>query len=211
MFAAIQDDNEKLKSVYRKIMQQVLFWVSSTLFFLGIMATPLFRLLFSEKWLPAVPYFQILCLAGILYPLHAYNLNILNVKGRSDLFFRLEIVKKIMITVGLFCALPFGIYGLLYMQVIFSLLAFFVNTFYSGKFINYPAWEQLKDIFPVVFLAFTVGVALWLFNWLLLVSIKGDFWKLLISATFYFSIYLGTAFLIKMAPLMEFKQIILKK
>ena len=77
---------------------------------MGVLATPLFRFLFTEKWLPAVPYFQILCLAGILYPLHSYNLNILNVKGRSDLFLKLEIIKKVLVVLTMIMITSFWNY-----------------------------------------------------------------------------------------------------
>src|SRR6185312_8789997 len=80
LFASIQNDNERLKKAHKQIMQMVIFIIAPVLVIMGVLAEPLFRFLFTEKWLPAVPYFQILCLTGILYPLHAYNLNILNIK-----------------------------------------------------------------------------------------------------------------------------------
>jgi O-antigen/teichoic acid export membrane protein len=157
LFAQIKDDNQRLKRVYKKIMQMIIFLLAPTLIILGVLAEPLFRFLFTEKWLPAVPYFQILVITGILYPIHAYNLNIINVKGRSDLFLKLEIIKKAMIVVVVGIAFRYGIYGLLYSSVITSILAFFINTHYSGKFIAYTAWEQIKDIMPILLLATFVG------------------------------------------------------
>ena len=156
LFAEIKNDDVRLKSVYKKIMQLVLFLIAPLLLILAALAEPLFRFLFTEKWLPAVPYFQILCWNGILYPIHSYNLNILTVKGRSDLFLKLEIIKKIMVVLVLLVSFQFGIYGLLYGAVFTSVLAFFINTHYSGKFINYKAWEQIKDILPLIFIAFIV-------------------------------------------------------
>src|SRR5690606_1875169 len=102
-------------------------------------------------WLPAVPYFQLLCISGILYPLQSYNLNILNVKGRSDLFLKIELIKKLLTIVGVFCVVIFGIYGLLYFRVVTSFISFFINSQYSGKMINYPSLEQIKDISPILF------------------------------------------------------------
>src|SRR5690606_1269901 len=113
-----------LRNTYRRLMQQVLYWVTPALTLGVVLAVPLFRLILTEKWLPAVPYFRILCIVGLLYPIQAYNLNILNVKGRSDLFLRLEIIKKLVITIGIILVIPFGIYGLLYFQVINSLVAY---------------------------------------------------------------------------------------
>jgi O-antigen/teichoic acid export membrane protein len=157
LFAQIKDDNQRLKRVYKKIMQMIIFLLAPTLIILGVLAEPLFRFLFTEKWLPAVPYFQILVVTAILTPLHSYNLNILKIKGRSDLFLKLEIIKKAMIVVVVGIAFRYGIYGLLYSSVITSILAFFINTHYSGKFIAYTAWEQIKDIMPILLLATFVG------------------------------------------------------
>ena len=157
LFATIQNDDVRLKMVYKKIMQMVLFLVTPTLILMAVLAEPLFRFLLTEKWLPAVPYFQILCFNGILYPIHSYNLQILIVKGRSDLFLKLEIIKKILIVVLIICSIPFGIYGLLYGSVVGSVLCFFINTHYSGKFLNYTAWQQTKDILPIIIVSILVG------------------------------------------------------
>src|SRR5690606_40163512 len=81
MFSEIQDDNEKLRMVYRKVMQQVMFWITPMLTFGFVAAEPLFRFILTEKWLPAVPYFQIICIVGLFYPIQAYNLTVLKVKG----------------------------------------------------------------------------------------------------------------------------------
>jgi O-antigen/teichoic acid export membrane protein len=95
LFLSINDNDAKLKSVYQTLMQQVLFWNAPILIFMAVIGAPLFTFLFTEKWLSAVPYFQILCLSGVMYPLHSYNLNILKVKGRSDLILKIEIIKKL--------------------------------------------------------------------------------------------------------------------
>jgi O-antigen/teichoic acid export membrane protein len=78
------------------------------------LAKPLFLILFGDIWLPAVPFFQVLCFTGILYPIHSYNLNILNVFGRSDLFLRLEIIKKFQVLVLIGVAFQFGVLGLIF-------------------------------------------------------------------------------------------------
>lgn len=164
LFAEIKNDDVRLKSVYKQIMKMVIFVIAPILVLLGVLAEPLFVLLFTDKWLPGVPYFQILCFAGVLYPLHAYNLNILSVKGRSDLFLRLEVIKKVLLTVILAASFSFGIYGLLWGQVLFSCLAFFINTHYSGKFLKYSSWEQLRDIIPILVLSAAMGTLVYFVN-----------------------------------------------
>lgn len=203
LFAQIKDDNLRLKSIYKKIMQLIIFIVAPTLIVLGILAEPLFRFLFTEKWLPAVPYFQILIFSGILYPIHAFNLNILQVKGRSDLFLKLEVIKKVITVIVLIIAFQFGIYGLLFGSVLISLLAFFVNTHYSGKFINYTAWEQAKDILPILALALVVGALVYIIDYKSAIFVKYDFIRLLIGGFIAFVFYIPLAYLFKMNYLLE--------
>src|SRR5690606_719797 len=112
LFSSIQNDDGRLRNAYQKVIQQVLFLLAPTMVLLIVLAEPLFLLVLTEKWLPAVPYFQLLCISGIFHPISAYNLNILNVKGRSDLFLRLELIKKGITVIGIIAAIPLGIYGL---------------------------------------------------------------------------------------------------
>lgn len=212
MFSQVQNDNEKLRNTYRRLMQQVLYWVTPALTLGVVLAVPLFRLILTEKWLPAVPYFRILCIVGLLYPIQAYNLNILNVKGRSDLFLRLEIIKKLVITIGIILVIPFGIYGLLYFQVINSLVAYGINTHYSGRFIDYPAISQLRDILPVIIQAILPGVLLYLLIYLLL---QGNQWpdvtQILAILISYLLIYFGLSHWLKTAPYIDFKNLVVNR
>lgn len=153
LFTEIQDDNARLKKVYKVLMESILFSISPVLIFTAVLAEPIFRFIFTEKWLPAVPYFQILCFTGILYPVHAYNLNVLKVKGRSDLFLKLTMIKKILTLGVILFTIQFGIYGLLYAQVFLSVFGFIINAHYTNKFIGYSALDQVKDISPIVLTA----------------------------------------------------------
>ena len=211
LFAAIKDDDVRLKSVYKQIMRMVTFLMAPTLIIMGVLATPLFRFVFTEKWLPAVPYFQILCISGILYPLHVFNLNVLNVKGRSDLFLKLEIIKKIFLVLTISLSLPFGIYGLLWGIVLFSIIALFVNTHYSGKFIHYSAFQQIKDVLPILILgvvagAITLGVDLLFQRWHL-----HDLVRITIGGLAGVIFFWGIAILLKFHAIQDMKTIILKK
>ncbi|MCH4823784.1 lipopolysaccharide biosynthesis protein [Gramella lutea] len=164
LFVSIQNDDKRLKRVYKQIMQMVVYVVSPFLIYLAILAEPVFRFLFTEKWLPAVPYFQILCVTGLIYPLHSYNLDILNVKGRSDLFLKIEIMKKLLILISLVITVPMGIKEILYGQVIISIIAFFINAGYTGKFIGYNAFDQLKDVIPLYLFSCAIGVAVFILD-----------------------------------------------
>lgn len=203
LFSSIQNDNLRLKSVYKRIMKMIIFMVVPILVFMAILAEPLFRFLFTEKWLPAVPYFQILCFNGILYPIHSYNLQILNVKGRSDLFLKLEVIKKILVVVVILISFNFGIYGLLYGSVFTSIVSFFINTHYSGKFLNYSAWEQTKDLLPIIMIGFTSGVIIYFFDQILVNYLFLDIGRLFFGVIVGLLLYGIVSYFFKISSLNE--------
>lgn len=211
LFSAMQHDEVRLKSAYKKIMQMLIYLVAPILLIMAFLAEPLFRFLFTEKWLPAVPYFQILCINGLLYPIHSYNLIILKVKGRTDLFLKLEIVKKIIITIVIVISMQFGIYGLLYGSVISSVLCFFVNTHYSGKFLDYPAISQIVDIVPMLFLGLLAGLVAFAVDFVLTKYNAVDFVRLLMSSSLATLFYIVISQLFKISSYSELKLILLKK
>lgn len=210
LFAAIQDDDVRLKAVYKRIIKMVIFLVAPILVFMAVVAEPLFRFLLTEKWLPAVPYFQILCVAGILYPVHAYNLNILQVKGRSDLYLKLEMVKKVIVIVVILITIQFGIYGLLWGQIFLSIAAFFINTYFTGKYLNYTSWEQALDLIPTIGIAFFAGAIMLLLDYFV-ISHLSDFLRIFICSSIGTILYLGFAKIIKEDSLGEVIAIIKRK
>lgn len=145
LFANIKED-EKLRVTYRITMKLVLFVVLPAMLILIIIAKEGFLLLFGEKWLPAVPYFQILAIASIIRPISSYNLNILKVKGRSDLFLKVEVLKKVIGVIVIAISLPFGIMGLVYSLTGVSFLFTAINMVFCGKLINYSIFSQIKDL-----------------------------------------------------------------
>lgn len=211
LFSKIKDDDIKLKNAYKKIMQMSVFIMAPVLLLMSALAEPLFRFLLTEKWLPAVPYFQILCFNGILYPVNSFNLNMLNVKGRSDLYLKLEILKKILATVIITISFQWGIYGLLYGYLFLSIVGLLFNAHYSGKFINYSTWEQLKDIFPTIFIAFFSALIVWYIDSYLESFRVRDILRLLISSLLGVFIYLSIAFLFKLNSLKESRLILFSK
>ena len=211
MFTKIAHDHEQLVNIYRKVMLQVLFWMAPSLVALSVIAEPLFRLMLTDKWLPAVPYFQILCIAGIMYPIHAYNLNILKVKGHSDLFLRLEIIKKLLCIIGILCAFPFGIYGLLYLQLFFSFSSFYINSIYTVRFINYPFVKQVEDVLPTLFVSGFVGISCYFLDKLLVTMDCNDLLRIIFIGFSYFSGYFALGYLIKLSAIIDFKDLVLTR
>ncbi len=148
LLASLQDDKERISAVYKKLMGLTFFITAPLMLGAAAVARPLFLLVLGEQWVEAVPYFQILCLAGMFYPIHAFNLNVFKVYGRSDLFLRLEVIKKMIITIALIIGFQFGIIGLVWSSVISNYLALFVNTYYSAGMINYSSQRQFLDMLP---------------------------------------------------------------
>lgn len=211
LFATIKNDDERLRRVYRELMLMVIFVIAPVLIIMGVLAEPLFRFLFTAKWVPAVPYFQILCLSAILYPIHSYNLNILKVKGRSDLFLKLEIIKKITIVITLGVSIRYGIMGLIWGQLFTSIIAFFTNTYYTGKFLNYKSFQQFIDILPILLLAFTVGGCIWFVDNIMNINQLSDFSRLFLLGIGGSGLYITLAYICKMDSINNIKRIITKK
>ena len=128
---------------------------------LAVVAKPLVLVLLTAKWLPCVPYLQLLCAVGLLYPLHAINLNVLIAQGRSDLFLRLEILKKMIVIVAIAITYRWGIAALIYGQIGTSFLAYYMNAYYTRKLIGYSLIEQVRDLLPALILASFMGAGVY--------------------------------------------------
>ncbi len=151
--STIQDDDIRLKAGYRKIIQVTTFTFFPVITMTAALAEPMFLALFTEKWLPAVPYLQLMCIAGLIYPLQAISINVLKVKGRSDIYLRLGILEKINIAIILIISAQFGVIGILVGQIISSIISYIPHSYYSGKLINYPVTEQIRDVLPGFYLS----------------------------------------------------------
>lgn len=157
ILSSIQDDNERLASVYRKYIRLASFIIFPLMIGLAVLAKPLIILLLTEKWLGIVILLQILCLDWMLDHLSIINLNLLYVKGRSDWALRLEIRKKIIATTILFISIPFGIAGMCWGRVIYALIATYMNTRYTKSLIGLSFATQIKDILPSLIIAILMG------------------------------------------------------
>lgn len=162
VLSSIQDNEQRLKEAYRKVIKFAAFIIFPVMMGLAAVGEPLVELVFGEQWLPMVLYFQLLCFAGMLYPIHAINLNILQVKGRSDLFLYLEIIKKVLLSVLIVIAvvLGTGITGLIFAAILSSYIALVINIHFCAKEIHAKKSEQYRDLLPAYLLAVSVGGAM---------------------------------------------------
>ena len=158
VLATLQNDKTALESGYRRLIRSIMFITFILMIDMAAVAETLIVSLIGCKWLPSVVYLQMLCFAEMLYPLHALNLNMLNVQGRSDLFLKLEIIKKIIampvIMAGIFCGIKAMIGGM----IILSFIAYYLNSYYSGRLIDYPMKEQILDILPSFLITVLMGL-----------------------------------------------------
>lgn len=149
VLSKIQDDDIKLAVNYRKMLRFSAFIVFPLMVGLAATAESFVKLVLTEKWMLAVPYMQVVCFAMMWYPIHSINMNLLQIKGRSDLFLRVEIIKKIIGVIILCVTVPFGVLAMCYGMLVMSLLSLFINTYYTGKLISVGFKEQLYDLWPI--------------------------------------------------------------
>ncbi len=161
VLSSIQNDSIRLKEAYRKVIKSTMLVTFACMLGLAAIAKPLIIVLIGTKWLQSVYYLQIICFAGMLYPLHAINLNILQVKGRSDLFLKLEIIKKLIAIIPIGLGILYGIEYMLWGSVFSSFIAYFFNAFYSASLIDYSTNAQIKDVLPVFIISLIVAFCMW--------------------------------------------------
>lgn len=152
-----QEDSQRVKEIARRSIVTSSFIIFPMMVGLAAVAEPLIELLLTEKWLPAVPFLQISCAVYALWPIHTMNLQVMNALGRSDLFLKLEIVKKMLSIVILIISLQFGIYALVWGGFISSILSTFINAYPNRKLIQYSFEEQWRDILPSLLLSLVMG------------------------------------------------------
>lgn len=162
VLSTIQDEDERLRTNYRKFLRIAGFVVFPLMMGLAAVADPLTRFILTDKWAESIPLLRILCFALMLYPIHAINLNLLQVKGRSDLFLRLEIYKKILGVVTLCVTIPMGITAMCIGRVFTSWIALTMNTHYTGKLIHLGFFQQLKDYLPTLINSFVMGTIVYI-------------------------------------------------
>jgi len=161
VLSSIQNEPERLKSAYRQVIKTTMLITFACMLGLAAIAKPLILILIGDKWLVSVEYLQIICFSGMLYPLHAINLNMLQVKGRSDLFLKLEVIKKILAVIPIVLGIFLGIKFMLWASVFNSFLAYFLNSHYSAKLIHYPTKNQIFDILPTFIISIIIAFGMW--------------------------------------------------
>ena len=188
VLSSIQDNDKKLEETYRKFLCLSAFAVFPLMIGLLAIADPLIRFFLTEKWTGMVFLLQILCLSQMWYPIHAINLNLLQVKGRSDLFLRLEIIKKTLGVFILCVTIPLGVAAMCWGTVFHSVIALFINMYYTGKLIRIGYLKQIKDLLPILGNSFLMGIIVWGITKWISVNILALIIGVLVGTIFYLSV-----------------------
>ena len=152
-----QDDKERVKNMTRRAIKVSTYIMSPLMMGLAFCATPIVEIVLTEKWLPCVPFLQIFCITYMFFPIHTANLNAIKAMGRSDLFLKLEIAKKIIGTVLLVSTMWFGVRVMAYSLLVSTLTSMIINSWPNKVLLNYDFKEQMLDIFPSIVLSVFMG------------------------------------------------------
>ena len=197
VLSSIQNEPERLAGAYKRFLRLSAFVIFPSMIGLAAVADPLIRLVLTDKWEGCIYLLQIVCFSMMWYPIHAINLNLLQVKGRSDFFLKVEIIKKIQGVLILFITVPMGIVAMCYGSVVSSLLCLIYNTYYKQKLIGYCYVAQMKDLLHILVHSLVMGAGVWCIVQLL----DSLWWQLIVG------VLSGAAYYIAGASLMRFEEL----
>lgn len=162
VLSSVQQDHALMKKILKRSLQLSALVAIPGMAVMAGLAEPLVLVLVGEKWLPCVPMLQLLCVSGALYPLHAGNLSLLQATGRSDLFLKVEVIKKLATIANIVITYRYGLYAMIGGMIVTSLMALVTNTYHTDKIIRYGLLQQVRDIAPALglgaFLYMTINV-----------------------------------------------------
>jgi len=205
IMTSLQDDQDRLIKIYKKVVAMTAFISFPVMIGMAIIAEPFVRVFLTDKWLPAVPVIQWLCLASALMPINGVHLNILNAVGRSDLFLKVDLIKLPINLAALMLAIPYGIEGVAIGLCVSRVIAFFINAYYPKKLYGYGAIKQLHDLLPIIVCLFPMVVIS------KVVNIDSDVLQLIFLISFSTLSYSLMAYLLKVSSFFDLINIITKK
>lgn len=207
VLSKMQNDNESLARNYRRMLRSTAFIVFPLMLMLAALARPLVITLITAKWEACIILLQIICFSMMWYPIHSINLNLLMVKGRSDLFLRLEIIKKIIGLSILTITLPQGLIIFCCGNILSSIISLIINTYYTGKLIHIGLFKQMRDLIPIIILSLVMFGVILLANHF----ITNLYIQIIIGGIIGVTVYLGGAILFKFKELNDVKYMLKRK
>lgn len=192
--SSVQDSKDRVKKMTRRAIKTSTYIMAPLMMGLAFCAKPVVTLILTEKWLPCVPFLRIFCTTYMFYPIHTANLSAINAMGRSDLFLKLEILKKIVGFFLLISTMWFGVMAMAYSLLLGSVLSQIINSWPNRKLLNYGYLEQLKDILPGILLAVFMGVCVYFVGYIKLPTILVLIVQIIVGAI----IYIGLSVVLKL-------------
>jgi O-antigen/teichoic acid export membrane protein len=172
---------------------------------LAALAKPVIYVLITDKWAASIPYLVVICFSMMWRPIHVLNLNLLQVKGRSDLFLRLEIIKKILSLVVILVTMHYGVFAMCIGSVIMSYISLYINTFYTGKLIHVGFFQQMMDLLPSLLYSMSMGALVYFVT----LMIPNMAVQLLVGVFVGILYYFGISYLFKSSELVYIKQLLI--
>lgn len=155
--SAEQDDKKRIRSMTRRAISISTYIMMPMMMGLAVCAEPLVRLVLTEKWLPCVPFLRVFCFSFAFWPVHTANLNAIKALGRSDLFLKLEIIKKIIGLAAVLITMKISVMAMAYSLLVISVLSQIINSWPNKKLLAYDYLAQLKDMLPQIALSCIMG------------------------------------------------------
>jgi O-antigen/teichoic acid export membrane protein len=191
--SAHQENKKRVKEMMRRAIISSSLLIFPMMIGMAVVAESLVKIILTDNWLPAVPFLQIFCLSFALWPIHTANLQAINALGKSNIFLKLEIVKKIVGIIILGASLPFGIYAIALGEVLSGLISSFINAYPNKLLLDYSYKEQWADITPSLLITVVMGGIVYLVKFLNLLA-----WQtLIVQITVGICIYIGLAKIFK--------------
>lgn len=208
VFSTIQGDLARLKRGMKKTLMLIVFINFPLMIGILVTAKPLIYILLTPKWAPSIIYLQILAIVGLMFPLNMVNLNILQAIGRSDLIFKIEVAKKILIAFNIIVTFRFGILPMIIGQVVTTIIAYYLNAYFNKSILKYSITEQVKDLLPYFFCSVTTGAIVYCIVFL---PINNNLLLLTLQVSLFIIIYSGLSSLFRLSAYIEMKEIVLEK
>lgn len=192
--SAEQENKQRVKEIMRRAVVTSSFIIFPLMIGLFTVAEPLVKVLLTDKWLPSVPFLRIFCLSYALWPIHTANLQAINAIGRSDIFLKLEILKKILGIIVLVISVRFGVIAIALGVLLIGIISSFINGYPNKKLLNYGYIEQMKDIIPSITLSVIMGLTIYP-----IIKLEiGDIYKIIIQVLLGLITYILLSYIFKL-------------
>ncbi len=201
VLSKMQDDNDALRNNYRKLLKASAFIIFPLMLMLSALARPLIILMITEKWEGSILLLQLMCFSMMWYPIHAINLNLLQVKGRSDLFLHLEIIKKVYGLAALAITLPISLVAVVLSRWVTNVLSLIVNTYYTQKIIDVGFVQQMRDLMPTFALSLVMFCVIHVTNYF----VDNYYLQIIIGGVVGVAFYIGVALLFRFSEVEDVK------